>query len=150
MNSHNISFLNSLSSFDFFTFIKLFVREFFFSSSLFNLKSRFRKKNFLSQLSFIETSSDEESIVESSNDDEFESSQLTFRASLISQLTFRASLTSQLTFRASLTSQFMSRAFNTSFVSFFELQRVSTQMKTTYIINEMRKIKFFLMICSRR
>jgi hypothetical protein len=82
-------------------------------------------------LSFIKTSNDEESIIESSNDDEFESS----------QFTSRASLTSQLTSRASLTFQFTSRAFNTSSVSFFELQRVSTQTKTAYIINEMRKIK---------
>ncbi len=133
MNSHNISFLNSLSSFTFFTFIKLLVRESFFSSSLFNLKSHSREFFFSSQLSFIEISNDEESIIEFSNDDEFESF----------QFMSRASLTSQFTFRASLTFQFTSRAFDTFFVSFFELQKVSTQMKTTYIINEMRKIKFF-------
>jgi hypothetical protein len=133
MNSHNILFLSSLSSSALFIFIRLFVRESFFSSSLLSLRSRFREFLFSSQLSFIETSSDEEFIIEFSNNDEFESS----------QLTSRASLTSQFTSRASLTSQFTSRAFNTFSVSFFELQRVSTQTKTAYIINEMRKIKFF-------
>jgi hypothetical protein len=92
-----------------------------------------RESLFSSQLFFIETSNDEQFIIEFSNDDEFESSQLTSRTSLTSQFMSRASLTFQFTFRA----------FNTSFVSFFELQRVSTQTKTTYIINEMRKIKFF-------
>ncbi len=141
MNSHNTSFLSFLSSSAFSTSIRLFARESFSSSSLFNLESRSREFLFSSQLSFIEISSDEESIIESSNDDEFESSQFTSRASLTSQFTSHASLTSQLTSRASLSSQFTSRAFNTSSVSFFELQRVSTQMKTAYIINEMRKIK---------
>ncbi len=143
MNSHNTSFLNFLSSSAFSTFIRLFVRESSFSSSLFNLKSRSREFFFSSQLFFIEISSDEEFIIESSNDDEFESSQFTSRASLTSQLTFHASLTFQFTFRASLSFQFTSRAFNTSSVSFFELQKVSTQIKTAYIINEMRKIKLF-------
>ncbi len=143
MNSHNTSFLSFLSSSAFSTFIKLLARESFFSSSLFNLESRSREFLFSSQLSFIEISSDEESIIESSNDDELESFQFTFRASLTFHFTFHAFLTFQLTSCAFLTSQFTFRVFNTFFVSFFELQRISTQMKTTYIINEMRKIKFF-------